>query len=133
MALGQWHSFSIRARTARHAATKSVPAEKLLPIYRSRVDRLLSGPHSGRTRRLLTFLHDMELHDGRALVEHIRDDGWPHTDREVRADALSLINIRVTHLRKRAGLPPFDDSLPGASPNVFIVLREMLVGGGRNG
>lgn len=124
MSLG--HRLPLHVRRARQPPKP--PAEKPVPIYRSRLDRLLSGPHAGRTRRLLTFLQDMTLTDGRALIAHLNVEGWPDVDREARADALSLIGVRITHLRERAGLPPFDDPLPGARDNVFLTVRKLLGG-----
>jgi hypothetical protein len=125
MSLG--HRLPLHVRRARQPPRP--PAEKPVPIYRSHVDRLLSGPHGGRTRRLLSFLQDMTLADGRALVDHITTEGWlDEADREARADALSLIGVRITHLRERAGLAPFDDPLPGSPRNVFLVIRKLLGG-----
>ena len=124
MSLG--HRFPLRARIARQPPKP--PTEKPVPIYRTRIDRLLSGPHSGRARRLLSFLQEMTLTDGRALIEHLELEGWPEVEREARTDALSLIGVRITHLRERAGLAPFDDPLPGERNNVFLVIRELLGG-----
>jgi hypothetical protein len=66
--------------------------------------------------------------DGRALIAHVKLDDWPEADHTARADALSLISVRITHLRERAGLSSFDDPLPGSPPNVFLVIRELLGG-----
>ena len=124
MSLGQ--RLPLHVRRARQPPKP--PTEKPVPIYRSRIDRLLSGPHSGRTRRLLSFLTTMTLNDGAALIAHVRLEGWLEADREARQDALSLINVRITHLRERAGLPAIDDPLPGAPNNVFLTIRKLLGG-----
>ena len=70
----------------------------------------------------------MTLNDGVALITHVRMEGWLEADREARQDALSLINVRIMHLRERAGLPPIDDPLPGAPNNVFLTIRKLLGG-----
>jgi hypothetical protein len=123
MSLG--HRFPIRARVARHQAL-APEAPKLEALNRDRLDRLLGGRDGPRARRLLSFLSSMTLQDGAALITHVKLDDWPSTDRETRQDALSIISNRILVLRARAGLAPFDDPLPGAPPNAFLKLREIL-------
>jgi hypothetical protein len=125
-------SLGLRARVARHPLRKPPAppdaAPKLHALHRDRLDRLLGGRDGPRTRRLLGFLSTMTLADGAALIAHVQDEGWLDCDCEARADALSIIGTRITHLRERAGLPPFDDPLPGERDNVFLTIRKLLGG-----
>jgi hypothetical protein len=126
MSLGTRNSFPLRARVARHQSRPPDANPRLQNLHRSRVDYLLGGRDGPRARRLLAFLQSMTLQDGAALLAHVRLDDWLEADRDARADALSIISARIVHLRERAGLPPFDDPLPGDRDNVFLTLRKML-------
>jgi hypothetical protein len=39
---------------------------------------------------------------------------------------LALVDAAIIQRRERMGLLPFDDSLPGQPPNVFLILRKQL-------
>jgi hypothetical protein len=114
------------ARHPRRPAER--PSRQLRELHRSRLDRLLGGRDGHRTCRLLAFLARMTLRDDAALLEHVRLEGWPDAELEARQDAFSLINNKIVALRETAGLPPFDDPIPGsdAPANVFLKLREIL-------
>jgi hypothetical protein len=118
---------SLRARVVRHQAhSQQDNPPKLGALHRPRLDRLLASRDGPRVRRLLDFLSRMTLHDGAALIAHVKLDGWPNAERETRQDVLTIINNRIVHLRERAGLAPLDDPLPGMGTNVFLKLRELL-------
>jgi len=45
---------------------------------------------------------------------------------EIKAEALSLINEHIMRIRTQAGLPPFDDPLPGEADDVFQLCKQEL-------
>jgi hypothetical protein len=45
---------------------------------------------------------------------------------DTRLTVLHHINDRITRMRERHGLPPFDDPLPGQPDNVFWIVRSIL-------
>jgi hypothetical protein len=89
-----------------------------------RHEALMAGPHGSAFCELVGFLHDMTLDDGKALVS--RAEQWRDADAGVRFEVLNLIDNAIASLRERSGLSPFDDSLPGAPPNVFLIVRGAL-------
>jgi hypothetical protein len=63
-----------------------------------------------------------------STVPH-RDPWTPSRRAEAALIALVLheINTAITKLRERYGLTPFDDGFPGDRPNVFQIIRAVLL------
>jgi hypothetical protein len=91
-----------------------------------RVDALLAGPHGEAAKKLTAFLDQMTSDDASALIDLVRRGPWCDTDTDTRFLVLALIDHAIVRLRERHNLPTFDDPLPGASPNVFLTIREVL-------
>lgn len=89
-------------------------------------EALLAGPYGDAARHLIGFLNNMALDQGAALVALVKAGPWQHTDSDTRFEIMALIDARIIKLRERHGLPPFDDALTSARPNVFLVIREAL-------
>lgn len=120
-----------RHRAAEKRAEKALAErDKLFTIWRKghRAQRkaLLTGPHREPACDLLRFLKPMTLADGAALVSLIKRGPWQQVDADVRFEILMLIDDHVAAMRERHGLPEFDDPLPGAPPNAFLIIRELL-------
>jgi hypothetical protein len=83
-------------------------------------DALLSGPYGDAARSLIAFLDYM-------TPDQVVETGpWRDADADARFEILALIDMHIVRLRERHGLPPFDDALPGARLNVFLMIREVL-------
>jgi hypothetical protein len=100
---------------------------RLWKEYRAeRIGELLKGPYAKAAHELLVFLGTMTLTDGAALIDLVRRGPWCTAAANIRFEIISLIDAALTSQRERAGLPPFDDALPGEEPTAFLVIREML-------
>ena len=89
---------------------------------------ILAGPHGDAARELLAFLATMTVEAGDALVALVTAGEWrgADTDADERFEILSMIDAALIAARECAALPPFNDPLPGASPDTFQKIRELL-------
>jgi hypothetical protein len=62
-----------------------------------------------------------------ALVEFVAAGPWANADADTRTEILALIDVAIIKRREHAGLPPFDDPLPGEKLGAFLLLREHLL------
>lgn len=94
---------------------------------RDKLQALLDGPHDREVRELVGFLNRMRLSSAPALIEQIEQADWIHrlSDGD-KHDLLGVISTRITGLRLRNGLPPFDDGLPGDPPKAFEQIKELM-------
>jgi hypothetical protein len=91
---------------------------------RERINELLAGPHGAAAQELMQFLEQLE--SAPALIEFVKRGPWRNADDDTRFLVLGLIDIAITEVREKRGLPPFDDALPGEPPNAFVIIRDML-------
>jgi hypothetical protein len=91
---------------------------------RERLEALLAGPYGESTQALLAFCKTMATPS--AVLDFIACGPWSDADINTRAEILSLVDAMIIKRRERMGLPPFDDALPGAPSNLFLLLRERL-------
>jgi hypothetical protein len=91
-----------------------------------RCDALLAGPYSEAARGLIGLLEELTLDSAPQLIEHVRSGPWACADSDTRFLVLALVDGAITALRERNGMPSFDDPLPGAPLNAFLILRELL-------
>jgi len=128
---------AVKARQRAAEKRRATAAEKALAerddLFRlwrkwrqERLDALLNGPHGAAAHELVAFLQTMTLDDGAHLVEFVRAGGWEHADAETKFEILSLINITITALRDRAGLPSISDPLPDEESSAFLIIRELF-------
>jgi hypothetical protein len=77
---------------------------------------------------LLDVLRTLTLQDGRTLIEFVGSQDWRSVDRSTRDICLFVIDGRICQLREKAGLPAFDDSIPGSGKpeNMFQRIKAML-------
>jgi len=72
------------------------------------------------------ILEAMTLNRAPALIATIKAGPWRSADDDTRFQILSIVNAAIVSLRERHKLPPFEDPLPGAPLNAFLVIRELL-------
>jgi hypothetical protein len=111
-------------------AIEKKPAEQRLEFRqwkrwrRERLEALLQGPYAEPVQELLAFLKTAP--GPTALLDFVARGPWSDADINTRFEILSLVDAMIIKRRERMGLPPFDDALPGASSNLFLLLREHL-------
>jgi len=116
-----------RAKAAEKALAERDDLFRLWKKWRQeRLDALLNGAHAAAAQELVAFLQTMTLEDGEKLVELIRAGGWERADADTKFEVLSLLNLTITELRDRAGLPSIDDPLPGEESSAFLIIRELF-------
>jgi hypothetical protein len=53
-------------------------------------------------------------------------EDWTAVDADTRTIVLAQIDSAIVALRERSGQPPFDDPLPGAPDNAFLIIRKLF-------
>jgi hypothetical protein len=94
--------------------------------HAEQLDEALVGPHGALVSELMTLLDRLEPSSAAALLNFIRRSDWRSVSYDTRLTVLHHINDRITRMRERHGLPPFDDPLPGQPDNVFRIVRSIL-------
>jgi hypothetical protein len=94
--------------------------------HRSHRETLLAGPYARQAQKLAPFLDPLSLNNAAELIEYVCADRWSSADEDTRFVLLGLINGAIAALRKKRGLPPFDDVLPGEPLTVFSEIRKVL-------
>jgi hypothetical protein len=95
-------------------------------FHAEQLEQALAGPHEAQISELMTLLGRLELSSAAALLAFIRRSDWSSVSYDTRLVVLHEINDRITRMRERHGLPPFDDPLPGQPDNVFRIVRAVL-------
>jgi hypothetical protein len=93
--------------------------------HRELVADALAGPHADLVKQVLEILSRMTLSSPERL-EFVQAQGWATVDADTRALLLHQIDCRITALRERAGLSPFDDALPHQKTNGFLVIQRLM-------
>jgi hypothetical protein len=93
---------------------------------REQRDELVNGPYGEPAQKLIDFLKTMTIGSAASLVEIVSNGPWRTADGDTRFAILRLVDDAITALRERNGQPSFDDPLPGAPLNAFLLLREQL-------
>jgi hypothetical protein len=92
--------------------------------HREELEAALAGEHRCVLERLMAQLKD--LRSARQLIAAISTEDWSVVDADTRATALHQIDTAIIARREQQQLPPFDDPLPGAPPNAFQIIREII-------
>ena len=119
------HRHAVEKRAARQVAGREQLAAAWRQWHGERRAALLAGPHGDAARHLISFLDDITLARGAALVSLVEAGPWRHADRDTRFEVLALIDTAIIGLREPHGFPAFDDPV-GDRPNVFQLIREAL-------
>ena len=120
-----------RSERAKAADKQLEDDEKLLKIYRAQqradVQALLEGPYGKDVRGFMKILRTMTLESGPVLLKVVRGSKWlKEMPVEQRWICLRLISRSIIRVREAAGLPTFDDGLPGDPPKAFEQIRDEL-------
>jgi hypothetical protein len=89
-----------------------------------RLDRALAGRHGKALAKLIAWLDRAGAPSDADLIAQAWS--WCHADAGTRFLVLRLIDGHIIRRRERAGLPPFDDTLPGKPPSAFLRIRDLL-------
>ena len=96
-------------------------------FHREELKTALAGPHGAMVERLAYMLKALELSSAPLLLAYIRGVDWTAVDYLTRLTILHEINAAITRLRERNGMSPFDDGFPGDPPNLFQLIRPILI------
>ena len=117
------------------AAEKAIAErDRLARQYRARRRAELktlfnTGEHGKRLWRLHATLGHFGIEDAAKMREYVQREvnSWLGAQPfDIRYEALRLIGDRITRIRLRAGLVPFDDPLPGQPDAMFQIVKRML-------
>ena len=90
-------------------------------------ERVLDCPEGPRVRAMVAWVKTLGPNDADELVEVVAGEDWLlAAPQEVRFAALQLIGEEICRIRREAGLPEFDDPLPGEPDNAFLIIRRLL-------
>lgn len=94
---------------------------------RQQLDDLYSDLEWGDVLRkfVATLKHFGPEHAGR-MVEYVNGHKLTRAPENIRFAALEQCDYRITRIRQRAGLAPFDDPLPGGKDDVFRHCKRAL-------
>ena len=94
--------------------------------HQEQLAEALAGPHGAQISELMTLLGRLEPSSATPLLAFIRRSDWSSVSYDTRLTVLHQINDRITRIRERHGLSPFDDGVPGSRDNVFQIVRSIL-------
>lgn len=86
-------------------------------------------PHGKQLWKLHATLGHFGISDAAAMKQYVQRevDSWlGEAAFDIRYEALRLIDQRITRIRMKAGLVPFDDPLPGQPDRLFQTVKKML-------
>jgi hypothetical protein len=95
--------------------------------HREERERALLGPHGAMIERLVFILDSLSPQSASLLRAYVRGVEWSTVNYDTRLTVLHEINTAITKFREHNGLSPFDDGFPGDRPNVFQIIRAVLL------
>ena len=128
----------IRRRELRRDSAMAIKAQKqldeqayLLKGYNSwvkeRREALFAGPFGKECKALNSILRTMTPSSAPALISFIQKANWlKEADADTRHEVLAMVSNGITRVRLNAGLPPFDDAMPGEPDNAFLIIRDHI-------
>jgi hypothetical protein len=88
---------------------------------------LMESEHGENYRMLLLLLRRLTPQSASELVNYVKGARWiTRCDADQKFIVLSIIDMAIIRTRIRAGLPEFDDALPGQPDNVFLIIRKII-------
>jgi hypothetical protein len=121
--------------TAPSPAEKAVKEQSLLyrryrAAKKEQFEELFATPvHGPLLRKFNSTLGHFDIEDADRMVAFVRERTrvWLRAaPQDIRFAALQMVGHRITRIRQRAGLAPFDDPLPGEDPDVYQLCREAI-------
>lgn len=119
-------------RANREKAEKELEEQDILTRQwrrwrKKRLQALLDGPFGKDVRGLIRFMDTMTLSSAPAFLKVVTEATWAkEMSLNERHELLSVISARITKLRLKEGLPPFDDALFDEPPKAFEIIKEYL-------
>jgi len=95
-------------------------------FHREEREAVLTGPHATTLAELFRMFSAIKHVKPAQLVGFIDAIDWSAIDYQTRLTVLHELNTAITKWRERQGLDPISDPLPGAPPNAFQVIREIV-------
>jgi hypothetical protein len=106
---------------------------RLLARYRAaRRDhrrRLYQQPDGEKLHAMALQIGRYGIYDAAAFLAYVKEQarGWLATaEPEMRHEALAIVSERIQRVRVTAGLPPFDDALPGEDEDLWQACKQEL-------
>jgi hypothetical protein len=88
---------------------------------------LMESEHGTNYRMLLSLLKRLTTQSAHELVNYVKQAQWiTRCDADQKFVVLSMIDMAIIRTRIRAGLPEFDDALPGEPDNQFLIIRKII-------
>lgn len=116
-----------KARAEKELEEEDILARQWKRWRREKLDALLAGYHGKEIRGLIRFMDTMTLSSAPGLIKLVERSAWiQELSPDARYDLLRVISNKITRLRTKAGLPAFDDSLPGEPPKAFEQIKELM-------
>jgi len=96
-------------------------------FHREEREAALAGPYGSTLAKLFRVFRNLEHVQPSQLVGYTRAIDWSEIDYPTRLTVIHEANAAITKLREKQGREPIDDPLHGAPPNVFQIIREILI------
>jgi hypothetical protein len=94
---------------------------------RAQSTALMNSEHGPNYRMLLSLLKRLTTLSAQELLNYVREAKWiSHCDADQKFVVLAMIDMTIMRTRVRAGLPTFDDALPGEPDNLFLIIRNII-------
>ena len=95
-------------------------------FHREEREAVLAGPYSATLAELFRMFANLPHVQPSQLVGYTRAIDWSEIDYPTRLTIIHEANAAITKLREQRGLDPISDPLPGASDNVFRIIRAII-------
>jgi hypothetical protein len=120
--------------TAQQTATERALADRdrQFSLYRAakrrQYEELFATPvHGERLRKFQATLNHFGTEDADRMLAFVQAQAWLHAaPKDFRCTALEMIGARIRRIRVKAGMPVFDDPLPGEDDDVFQLCKQEL-------
>lgn len=86
----------------------------------------LDGPYQEALQELVDFLNQMNLKNEAPLLKLIHSGNWHEAHKDIRFLVTILVDAKITALREKQELPPFDDGLIDEPLTLFQKVRHMI-------
>jgi len=119
---------AMKARQAEQEMKDEVVLSKLYKRWKAeKRNALLAGPHGREVRGIVSFIDSMTLSSAPALIKAVERSAWLDSlSHDERHDLLNIIGVGIARCREKAGLPPFDDGVPGEPAKAFEQIKMMM-------
>jgi len=104
--------------------------ERLMRVWRNwhleEREAALAGPHGPMLAELLRMFANLQHMQPAQLIGFVRSIDWSAIDDDTKQIVVHELGNAVTAMREKAGLPPFDDNLPGTPDTPFRTIQAIV-------